>query len=80
LQIMAVKELVSRDESSRSHVYSARQSREATESWLVTDLLRRAFGGSAMKLAMRAISTRKASRQELREIRKLLDKLEKEKP
>ena len=37
------------------------------------DLVDRAFGGSAAKLVVQALATKKASRQELAEIRKLLD-------
>jgi predicted transcriptional regulator len=77
MQIMAEKGLVRRDETQRAHVYEAAQSREATQRQLAGDLLQRAFGGSAKSLVMGALSVRKASRQELAEIRKLLDEYEK---
>ena len=54
LQIMAVKKLVDRDESERSHVYRARLSEDATQRFLVGDLMQRAFGGSAERLVMQA--------------------------
>lgn len=73
LQIMADKRLVTRREAGRSHVYSAAASREATQQHLVQDLLRRAFGGSATQLVLQALSTAKATPDELDEIRKLLD-------
>jgi predicted transcriptional regulator len=76
LQIMAEKELVLRDEAERSHVYRSRHSEEQTQRRLVSDLLDRAFGGSAQQLVLRALGAKKASREELAEIRKLLDKLE----
>jgi len=76
LQIMAAKGLVQRDESSRAHVYSPRQSEEDTQEQLVSDLLSRAFGGSASALVLRALSGRRASREELESIRALLDSLE----
>ena len=38
--------------------------------------LRRAFGGSAFELVMQAIATKKASAEELAEIRKLIENLE----
>ena len=78
LQIMTVKGLVSRDESQRTHVYRASRSKEQTQRQLVGDLARRAFGGSALELAMQAIATRKASVEELAEIRKLIENLERE--
>jgi len=49
LQIMSEKGLVQRDESERTHVYRARVSQEKTQRNLVSDLLQRAFGGSAQK-------------------------------
>jgi BlaI family transcriptional regulator, penicillinase repressor len=73
MQIMAEKGLVIRDESSRTHVYQARRSRDATQRQLVSDLLDRAFGGSAATLVMQALSAHPASAEELREIRRLLD-------
>src|ERR1700761_4473180 len=77
LQIMAEKGLVRRDEAQRAHVYEAANSREWTQQQLAGDLLRRAFDGSARGLMMGALSARKVSRQELDELRKLLDEHEK---
>jgi predicted transcriptional regulator len=74
LQIMTEKRLVQRRESGRLHIYTASESRDEMQGHLVRDLLQRAFGGSAAQLVMRALSTSKASRGELDEIRKLLDK------
>lgn len=76
LQIMTNKGLVLRDESARAHVYRARLSEEETQHQLVGDLLDRAFRGSASKLVMRALASKKASPEELVEIRDLLNKLE----
>jgi|SRR5579871_276863 len=78
LQIMAEKGLVRRDEQQRAHIYEAAQPREITQRQLAGDLLQRAFAGSAKGLLMGALSARKASRQELAELRKLLDDYEKE--
>jgi predicted transcriptional regulator len=73
MQIMAEKGLVTRDESSRTHVYAARASQEHTQRQLLNHLVDRAFGGSAAELVLRALSARKTSDDELREIRKLID-------
>ena len=75
LQIMTDKGLVRRDESERTHVYRAAASEDHTQKQLVRDLLDRAFGGSSQKLILHALSARKASRQELDEIRQLLDNM-----
>jgi predicted transcriptional regulator len=73
LQIMTEKGLVDRDERERTHIYRARLSEEQTQRQLVRDLLDRAFGGSASKLVMQALATRRASPDELREIRNAID-------
>jgi predicted transcriptional regulator len=73
LQIMTEKGLVARDESDRSHVYRARLSEGETQRQLLDDLLGRAFGGSAAKLVMQALSGNKATPEELADIRRLLD-------
>jgi len=73
LQIMTEKRLVQRRESGRLHIYSATATRDQTQRHLVRDLLDRAFGGSAAQLVLRALSTSKASPEELAEIRKLID-------
>jgi BlaI family transcriptional regulator, penicillinase repressor len=74
LQIMTEKQLVVRDETARTHVYRAAFTEDQTQRQLVTDLLDRAFGGSAAKLVLQALAANKASPEELAEIRKLLDK------
>jgi predicted transcriptional regulator len=77
LQIMAEKGLVRRDEKQRAHIYEAAQPKEWTQQRLAGDLLQRAFGGSAKNLLVGALSGRKASKQELAELRKMLDDYEK---
>src|SRR5436190_4324693 len=73
LQIMTEKGLVERDERDRTHIYRARLSEETTQRQLVRDLLERAFGGSSAKLVMQALATRRASAEELTDIRKAID-------
>jgi predicted transcriptional regulator len=76
MQIMTEKGLVRRDERQRAHVYSARLAEEQTQRQLVGDLLTRAFNGSAAKLVMHALATKKSSDAELAQIRQLLDDFE----
>jgi BlaI family transcriptional regulator, penicillinase repressor len=73
MQIMADKGLVKRDESARTHVYTAMAGEEQTQRQLVQDLMDRAFGGSAAQLVLRALTADGASESELEEIRKLID-------
>ena len=79
LQIMTEKGLVDRDERDRTHIYHARLGEEQTQRQLVRDLVDRAFGGSAMKLVMQALASRRASPEELRDIRKAIDNAKTEK-
>ena len=79
LQKMADKGLVHRDESERSHIYSAAIEAEKTQRQLVRDLLQKAFGGSPGPLVLQALSEKRASAEELAEIRRLLDQLQKKK-
>jgi len=76
MQIMTDKGLVTRDESQRSHRYCAAIPEEAMQHQLLNDLLTRAFGGSAQKLVLRALSEHVTTPKELAEIRKQLDALE----
>jgi predicted transcriptional regulator len=77
MQIMSEKGLVRRNDEQRAHIYEAAQPREWTQQRLAGDLLQRAFGGSAKSLLVGALSARKASKQELAELRKMLDEYEK---
>jgi len=72
MQIMVEKGLVTRDESPFAHVYQARVPREQTQRTLVADLLERAFEGSTSRLLLQALATKKATPEELAEIRKIL--------
>lgn len=80
LQIMTEKGLVTRDESQHAHIYQPRLSKADTQRQLIDDLLDRAFGGSASKLVVQALSTQKATAQEIAEIRKIIEKLERNAP
>jgi predicted transcriptional regulator len=76
LQIMSEKRLVRRNEDQRAHIYEAAQPREWTQKQLAGDLLQRAFNGSAKSMLLGALSSRRASKQELAELRHFLDEYE----
>lgn len=76
MQIMTDKGLVVRDERQRAHIYRSRLTEQKTQRQLLADLLDRAFGGSAPKLVMQALTAQKTSPGELAEIRQMLDRLE----
>ena len=77
LQIMHGKGLVLRDDSERAHVFRPAISKERTQKRFVVDMVQRVFDGSPSQLVLQALGGRpKATREELDEIRALLDKLE----
>ncbi|HET9326835.1 MAG TPA: BlaI/MecI/CopY family transcriptional regulator [Candidatus Eisenbacteria bacterium] len=74
LQIMARKGLVARDERERTHVYRAALAQEQTQRQLVSDLLERAFNGSASQLILQALAAKRTSPDEMEEILRVLGK------
>jgi predicted transcriptional regulator len=76
LQIMDEKGLVERDKQAKAHVYRARQPQVETQKNLVSDLLEKAFRGSALKLVQHILETKPASAEELSEIRRLINEAE----
>jgi predicted transcriptional regulator len=72
MQIMTEKRLVSRDDRPYAHIYKAQLPKEQAQRTLVADLLDRAFEGSMSGLVLRALSAKKATPEELSEIRKVL--------
>lgn len=79
MQIMTGKNLVKRDEESRSHIYTAAYKRTETQKILIDKLLKTAFGGSASMLVMQALGNRKSTKKEIEEIKEFLNKIEREK-
>ena len=76
IQIMTEKGLVEKDSSQRPQVYKPRLSWKKTQQMLLTDLMEKAFSGSAKELVLGALSTKAVSEEELDEIEKFLDKIE----
>jgi len=77
MQIMAQKGILKRDEADRAHVYAPIRSRQVVQKQLAGDLLQRGFDWSMKNLMIGALSARKATKEELAELRKLLDEYEK---
>jgi predicted transcriptional regulator len=77
MQLMLGKGLLIRTERFGAHVYEAGIPMEQTRKQIVGDLLTRAFDGSARELVLGALSAQPASREDLDEIRGMIDKFEK---
>ena len=76
LSVMLEKKLVVRNESVRPHVYRAATSQQKTQQQMVRGMVRKLFDGSTVSLVMQALSSKKASDEELDEIRQLIEKIE----
>src|SRR5579863_3000641 len=76
LQIMTTQGTVRRNEDQRAHVYEACQPAEKTKRQLSGDVLQRVFEGSASQLMLHALEGRHTSKQEMEELRRLLDEHE----
>lgn len=72
MQIMAEKGFVVRDETSKMHLYSPAITREETQQALLGKFMNTVFGGSPMQLVMQALGSYSPSKEELKEIQKLL--------
>jgi predicted transcriptional regulator len=81
MQIMHAKGLVERDDSQRAHIYRALISKQRTQKRYVADIVDRLFSGSPSQLVLHALGSQPgASREELKEIRALLKKIDSGEP
>jgi BlaI family transcriptional regulator, penicillinase repressor len=76
MQIMTTKGSLRRNEQQRAHVYEAVQPAEKTKRQLALDVLQRVFDGSASQLMMHALADREGSKEEVEELRRLLNDYE----
>ena len=76
MQIMTDKGSVRRNETQRAHVYEVGQPAEKTKRGLAADVLDRVFDGSASELMMHALAGRRASKEEVAELRRLINEYE----
>ncbi len=78
MQIMADKGLLSRDTDHRSHVYAPTLPSKEVQSTILDHILKTVFKGSRSNLVIQALGNHSASREELEEIRVLIDKMKAE--
>ncbi len=76
MQIMADKSILKRDESQMKHIYSVVEEEQKTKAHLLDKFVDSMYKGSAGKLVMQLLGNKKASQQELQDIKDLLKKLE----
>jgi len=80
MQVLCDKGLLTRDESKRPQLYSPAVPEEQTQKQIVRHMIQKVFGGSARKLVLRAVESEQLPADEVAEIRKLLKKMEGDKP
>jgi BlaI family transcriptional regulator, penicillinase repressor len=75
MQLMHEKGLLTREETGKSHTYTAAVSQTDTQQTLLDRFVETTFKGSASTLVMQALGNHKTTPNELAEIRELLDRL-----
>jgi BlaI family penicillinase repressor len=76
LSVMLDKGLVRRDENASPHIYRAAFSRETAGKRMLSDLIEKVYDGAAMSLVLQALASTDATKEELDEVRRLLDQME----
>jgi predicted transcriptional regulator len=77
MQIMADKGILTRDESQMKHVYHVAEEEQKTKSLMLDKFVDSVYHGSAGKLVMQLLGDKKASKEDMAAIKKILDKLDK---
>ena len=75
MQIMFEKGLVTRDSSSKTHIYKPAVTREKTQKQFVNKMINSLFAGSSADLVMQALGGNQASTDELEKIQSLINEL-----
>jgi BlaI family transcriptional regulator, penicillinase repressor len=79
MQIMFDKGLVLRNTSGKQHIFEANIGEEDTQKSLLSRFIDSTFQGNAMSLVMQTLGNHHASEEELLELKKLIQELEKDK-
>jgi BlaI family penicillinase repressor len=77
MQIMDEKGLVSRDTSSKTHIYKAIASKEQIQQQMLDKMIDTVYNGSAARLVMQALGNHTASKEEIDLIKQYLDQVTK---
>ncbi|MGN6601870.1 MAG: BlaI/MecI/CopY family transcriptional regulator [Ginsengibacter sp.] len=76
MQIMNEKGLLTRNDDSKSHVYSPAVKKESIQKQVVSKMINGLFKGSSARLVMHALGNHRASKEEITEIKRYLDEME----
>jgi predicted transcriptional regulator len=76
LAVMFEKGLVERDESSFPMTFTAATGQEETRRNVMSEVIEKLYDGSAKSLVLQVLSSQQASKEDLDEIRQLIEQLE----
>ncbi len=79
MQIMFEKGLVTRNDSSKTHIYQPAVTREKTQKQFLNKMIDTLFAGSSANLVLQALGGHDASEEELQQIQELITQLKKDK-
>lgn len=77
MQIMADKQMLTRDETSMKHIYHAAIGEQKTKSVLLEKFVDAMYDGSASSLMLQLLGNKKTSKKELQAIKDILSKFDK---
>lgn len=77
MQIMTEKGMLESDKSSMKHIYTPTIEEKKTKGFLLEKFVDTMYNGSSSSLMMQLLGNKKTSKEEIDEIRKMLDKLDK---
>jgi BlaI family transcriptional regulator, penicillinase repressor len=78
MQIMAEKQMLTRDESSMKHIYHAAVEEHKTKGALLQKFVDSMYNGSASSLMLQLLGNKKTSKKELQAIKDILSKFDKD--
>jgi predicted transcriptional regulator len=76
LSVMLDKGLVKRNEKASPHIYRPALTRATAGKRMLSDLIEKVYDGAAMSLVLQALASTAATKQELDEVRRMLDQME----
>ena len=79
MQIMHFKNMLKRDDTNMKHIYYPAEAEHKTKNFLLEKFLNSMYNGSASSLVMQLLGNKKTSKKELKLIKEMLGKIDKNK-
>ena len=78
MQLMVDKGILQRDQTQMQHIYQVVEEENKTKEHLLDKFLDTLYKGSAASLIIQLVGNKKATKEEIKKIKALLNKMEKE--